>query len=413
MGSLAVGTIVAKNYFSFARVLANSFLSFHPHVPFFVLLADEEEGCFTPATEPFRLLRLDDLAIPHLRRCRFHYSQQELTYAATPYLLHHLLEEGFSRVAFLKQESLVLGDLAPIFAWLDRRSIVLTPHLLAPLTGQGGAARALNILLSGVYNVGFLGISDTSIARQFLLWWQERMFSQCRHAVGQGLHYEQRWLDLVPAYFADVQILRDPGFIVGHWNLPERDVRLVNNAVLVNGQPCRFFRFSGFNPDQPQAVTRYSPRLTLANVGPATTLFQRYRSLLEAAGYYQTKAWPYAYGRFDNGVPIPDLARQLYRELGDAAESFGDPFQATPPHSYFRWLNEPSPDLPKGCQTVNRLWQAVYQRRPDVQRAFPDLFGADHRTFLDWTEQSGLKEHGIPAEFLVKKKGAAVAPQKI
>lgn len=54
-------------------------------------------------------MHLGDLAIPNLPRLCFQYRQQELTYAATPYLLAHLLERGFAGACFFKQESLVLN----------------------------------------------------------------------------------------------------------------------------------------------------------------------------------------------------------------------------------------------------------------------------------------------------------------
>ncbi|HWM77956.1 MAG TPA: hypothetical protein VNS56_10285, partial [Methylomirabilota bacterium] len=46
----------------------------------------------------------------------------------------------------------------------------------------------------------------------------------------------------------------------------------------------------------PHAVTRYSPRLDMSNVGPAAEVFRRYLALLERAGYQETKDWPYAHG---------------------------------------------------------------------------------------------------------------------
>jgi hypothetical protein len=61
----AACTIVAKNYLSFARVLARSFHAHHPDLPFFVLLADEVDGYFDPAQEPFQLIPFCDLDIPH------------------------------------------------------------------------------------------------------------------------------------------------------------------------------------------------------------------------------------------------------------------------------------------------------------------------------------------------------------
>ena len=124
MQSVAVATIVAKTYLSFARVLAESFHGLHRDVPFFVLLADETDGYFDPSHEPFHIVRLSELDIPHPERFRFHYAQQPLTYASTPYLLAYLVRHGFSRLIFIKQESLVLGDLTPVFDILEHTSIV-------------------------------------------------------------------------------------------------------------------------------------------------------------------------------------------------------------------------------------------------------------------------------------------------
>ncbi|HEX5720725.1 MAG TPA: hypothetical protein VF179_31515 [Thermoanaerobaculia bacterium] len=379
MGHVAAGTIVAKSYLSFARVLARSFQEHHPEVPFFVLLADEVDGWFDPAAEPFHLLRLSDLGIPRLERFRFHYTQQPLSYAATPWLLSHLLDQGFDSVAFFKQESLVLGDHTPSFEKLETCSIVLTPHLLAPV----GPERELNILLSGVFNIGLLGVSEK--AREFLTWWQDRVFAHCRHDVAKGMHWEQRWIDLVPALFEDVCILRDPGANVGHWNLPERD-----------SLSCRLLRFSGFSPDDPMAPTKYSTRLTMADLGPAAALFDRYRTLLEESGYHETRIWPYAYGSFDNGVAVPDLARRMYLDLGEEAAAFGDPLQSGSPNSYFQWLNQPVDP----SSAITRLWQAIYHERPDVQSAFPDLLGSDSEAFRNWAAHFGIREHGIPEAFI-------------
>ena len=337
MGNVAVGTVVAKRYLSLARVLAESFHLQHPGIPFFVLLSDEVDGYFDPGSEPFRMLRLRDLAIPNLARFRFRYSQQELMYATTPYLLMHLLDRGYSGAAFLKQESLVVGRLSPVLDLLRRHAIVLTPHLLDALEGSSAAARECNILQSGVYNVGFLGVGGTPTARAFLGWWMERLYEHCHHDVPHGMHFEQRWLDLVPAYFPDVHVVRDPGFNVAHWNLPERKVTVSGDRVTVDGHPGRFFRFSGFDPESPDAVTRYNDRLRMSDIGDAAQIFRRYVRLLESAGYDETKTWPYAYDHFHDGRPISGRARRLYRRLGSGAERFGDPFAAAGSDSFQRW----------------------------------------------------------------------------
>ena len=359
MSTLAAATIAAKRHLSLVRVLARSFREHHPDIPFFVLLADEIDGHFDPSAEPFQLLHLRDLAIPDLSRFCFHYRQQELTYAATPYLLAHLLERGFDSACFLKQESLVLNDLGPVLERLSSHSISLTPHLLKPLIGDDRHERELTILQSGVYNVGFLGVTKTETTRKFLHWWQDRLYQYCRHDIARGMHYEQRWLDLVPGFFEDVYIVRDPGFNIGHWNLPERSIGGSGYHLTAEGETCRFFRFSGFDPENPSAVTRYSSRLQTANLGPAAIVFTRYLELLEAAGYHETKTWPYAFDYFDNAVPIPDVARELYRSLEDDAVRFGDPFRTIDSESYFDWLKQPEEAGSGPSQSLRPLWQAI------------------------------------------------------
>ena len=400
MSNLAAATIAAKRHLSLARVLARSFREHHPDIPFFVLLADEIDGYFDPSVEPFQLLHLRDLAIPNLSRFRFHYRQQELTYAATPYLLAHLLERGFDSACFFKQESLVLNDLGPVLEHLSSHSISLTPHLLKPLIGDDRHERELTILQSGVYNVGFLGVTKTETTWKFLHWWQDRLYQYCRHDIARGMHYEQRWLDLVPGFFEDVHIVRDPGFNIGHWNLLERNIRWSENHLTADGETCRFFRFSGFDPEKPSAVTRYSSRLQMANVGAAAPIFARYLELLEAAGYHETKTWPYAYDYFDNAVPIPEIARELYRSLEDDIVRFGDPFRTAGATSYFNWLKQPAEITSGPSPSLRPLWQAIYERRPDVRAAYPDPHGVDREGFRRWIQNSGAAEHGIPKDFV-------------
>jgi hypothetical protein len=346
--NLAACTIVAKPQLSQARVLAESFHRFHPDVPFFVLLADEVDGYFDPAREPFQLVPLDALAIPEPRNVRFHYTQQELTYAATPYLISYLLGRGYGRVAFFKQESLVTGDLSAALTLIGPHSIVLTPHLLDPLTGADRFARERNILQSGVYNVGFLGVAATPTSRAFLAWWQDRLVRHCLRDVPRGLHFEQRWLDLVPSYFADCTYVRDPAFNIGHWNLPERDVT------------PSFFRLSGFDPDTPDAITRYSPRLTLASLGPTSAFFRDYAARLKAAGWDETRTWPYAFDAYADGTAIPDAARTAYRELGpQQREQLGDPFAA---RKWFTRHARRSRGIRNLAARVLRVWRAHRER---------------------------------------------------
>jgi hypothetical protein len=374
-------------------VLAKSLREQHPEVPTIVVLVDEIEGRFDPGAEPFEILPIEALGIPNLRDIRFRYSGRHVTIVAKPYLLGHLLDRGFNAAVFLDADILVLDELAPLLAAAAAHAIVLTPHLLGSLSGDQAVARELNILQSGVYNGGCFSVSENAEARRFLSWLGTCLQTHCLHDVAQGMHFDQRWLDLVPTFFEDVSILRDARCNVAYWNLPERYAEAGNG----DRAPYRFFHFSGFDPEQPRTVTRYSRRFDMGTIGPASALFERYAELLERSGYGETRTWPYSYDRFDNGVPIPPLARRIHLELETSANAFGNPFHTGAADSYFRWLNSPAPEV-QGA--VTRFWELVYRRRPDLQGAFPDLSGRDHRRFLDWIVANGRLEHAVDEAFI-------------
>jgi hypothetical protein len=394
---MAACTIVDKRHLPLARVLAQSFLAHHPGIPLYTLLADEPAGGIDLDAAPGHMLPWSTMPSPWREQLPMRHLQPELSYAATGLLLAHLLESGLRRIVFLKQETLVLGPIDTLFDALDRHSIVLTPHLLDPLESDDGAARELNVLQSGVFNGGVVGISATASGRRFVEWWRDRTAVECRHAIGEGLHYEQRWLDFAPVFVSDCLILRDPGYNVGHWNLPERRVTVSNGAVSVDGTACRIFRFSGYSPDTPDVVTKYSSRLTRHTVGDAWMVFERYRAALEQAGWAEAARFGSAFDAFDNGVAVPGIARAIYAQLGEEVGRFGNPFR-TGPGSFFEWLTASS-RAAVGGQPVSPLWRWIYDQREDVRRVYPDTEGPHGAGFLEWAHTFGMRELQLPEAF--------------
>ena len=391
----AACTIVDKRQLAHARVTAGSFARHNPGIPFFTGLADRVDGAYDPAAEPFTTIELAALGLPAEAGMPFRLADDELAYATTPFLIEHLLDRGYDRVLFFKRESLVTGDHAASLELLEDASIVLTPHLLTPLAGEE-SERELDVLLAGTYNVGFLGIAESPAARAMLRWWQERLREHCRHDVMGGLHFEQRWVDLVPGMFDGVRVTRDPGASIGHWSLPERRVEVDGEDVRVDGRPCRLVRFSGYDLDHPGAATRYHDRLAVADAGgDAAALFRRYRELVLAAGHAEARALPYAFAAFDNGVAVPAVARALHARLGPRAAAFGDPFATAGPGSFWAWLTGADEEL----GGVTRLWASVVRARPDVHAAYAGADGLDLRGLGGWADNTGRAEHAIPDGF--------------
>jgi len=342
--SVAVGTIVTKSHLPYARTLAGSIHALHPGVPVHVLLADTVDGYFEPADESFELIPLEAMAVRNLRALCFWYPRLQLTIALKPQLLRYLLDRGYEAAVFMDADILAVSGLDPLFHAAREHAVVLTPHLLSAPTGLRRFSRELDILRAGVYNGGCVSVSQRRGGHAFLAWWEDRLTTHCRYAIAEGMHYDQRWLDLSPGLFDDVHVLADEGCNVAYWNLPERDLTA-----------CRFFHFSGFNPDQPTAVTRHFPYPTMDDIGSARQLFERYVVLLHQQGLETAKQWPYGYECFDNGVPIPALARETYLDMGAQSAAFADPF-STGAGSFFEWLTNlrPLPAPVLGAYNPNR-----------------------------------------------------------
>jgi glycosyltransferase involved in cell wall biosynthesis len=378
-----------------ARVLANSFRKHHPDIPFFVLLVDRVDGCFRPEREPFTLIPFDELPLQNRYQLAFKYDIIELNTAVKPCFLEHLFKAyGVGKVLYLDPDILILRSMSALFDLLDRRSIILTPHLLTALEEDGHEPSDETILRAGTYNLGFLGLANNDTTGTLLKWWQNKLSEACQSAPERGMFVDQKWMDLTPGLFDGVYILRDAGYNVAYWNLPSRSTEMRGETVLVNQRPCYFFHFSGFDPDYPDRVSKHTTRLTMDKIGGAAGLFHKYRDLLARSGHNKCKKWPYAFDAFANGVKIPAMARQLFQELGDQAGQFPNPFNIRGPRTYYRWLTE---DIGgnEGAVGISRLWYEVHQRRLDVRSAYPDPMGAHRDLFLEWIVRSGFSESQI------------------
>jgi glycosyltransferase involved in cell wall biosynthesis len=332
----AACTIIAKNYLPMARVLCDSWRRFHPDCPMFVLFLDSPQGFFRPEDEQFRSVFVSDLQIRNLPGFLFKYSVLEASTAVKPYLLNRLLRRySVDKLLYLDPDILIFESLDGLRAALSEANLLLTPHLLSPLPNDGRGQNEHEILQAGSYNLGFLGIRNSLESRRFLRWWSDKLYHQCIVSFENNLFVDQRWVDMVPGLFQGVEIVRDPGYNIAYWNLHERSISL-DNGVCVNGQPLRFFHFSGFNPDKPSTISKYQDRYGMADIGEAHKLYDLYRRRLIESGWEDCKDWTYTHDFFENGVKVPAEARRYYWSLGPNVEHLGNPFT---------WLNHPQ-ELP-------------------------------------------------------------------
>jgi hypothetical protein len=317
MNELAICTVVAKNYLAYARCLTDSFLAQHPEGQVFVLLVDEIEGEFEPAEERFTTILAKNIGIPNFDQMAFRYFVYELSTAVKPYFFEYLFHHyGCRKLCYIDPDILFFQRLDEISQLLENYGLVLLPHLTGFLE-DGYQPDELAILKSGAYNLGFLGMAQHPELETFLHWWQRKLYKLCLGEQERGLFLDQRWMDLVPTLFSSVYIYRHPGYNVAYWNLNHRSIEATENGYRVEGEPLKFFHFSGFNWPDIEVVARYQNRYTLSDLEHLRPLFSHYRDELTAHGHERMCRLRYIYDYFDNGMYLPSFARYLWRELDE------------------------------------------------------------------------------------------------
>jgi glycosyltransferase involved in cell wall biosynthesis len=171
-------------------------------------------------------------------------------------------------------------------------------------------------------------------------------------------------------------------------------------GTFANGDPLCFFHFSGFDPDNPRAFSKHQDRLTLDDLGDGRRIVNDYRRLLLENGYAECKKWPYAYGYFDNGRPIPDMGRAVHHESAEFARQVSDPYSDEGYRAFVLVWNTFVSGPGGRFMGITRLAYRIYNARADVQSAMPDLFNGDLLRFLHWCLSSGRTEHNLDDEYL-------------
>lgn len=400
-----VFTIIARNYLAYARVLAGSLARHNPAARLQVVVLDDPDRAVGP--EPsFDVIRPNELPFDppsDLYTMAAIYDVTELATAIKPWVFEHLFDQGASVAIYLDPDTEVFDSLGPLEALAREHGTLLTPHVTEPLPRDDKRPDERDLLLAGIYNLGFLALSADA-AKTFLPWWQERLRRDCLNDPAQGLFVDQRWIDFAPALF-DPLILKDPGYNVAYWNLAHRLLTRDGERILVNGRPLRFFHYSGFSPRAPHLLSKHqhaSLRIRLSDVPLLAELCERYAAALEEAGFADCSALPYGFAATAGGLPLDAWARRALRrtyvadEAGKGAPSFPNPFSPDGAADVVHRLLRPSPHAPRVPLYLGEIWSA----RADLRIAFPRIESVDAKRFLAWVRTQGVREHDIPPELI-------------
>ncbi|HVZ21979.1 MAG TPA: glycosyltransferase family 4 protein [Vicinamibacterales bacterium] len=393
----AVFTIVSLNYVAFAQTLMESLRATHPDWDRFVLIVDKRDP-MPDLGALFSSVLVEDLPLPLKNEFLFRYGIMELNTAVKPWMFERLRGLGYRRIVYLDPDILVTDRFEDVERLLNGGATgVLLPHLTAPID-DGRYPGEIDIMRAGTYNLGFLALGDTPAVDPFIKWWQRKLEFEAASDVERGLFTDQKWMDLAPALFEGFAVLRDPGYNVAYWNLPHRPVARTTNGWTAAGRPLRFFHFSGFDPENPKPFSKHQDRFTLDTIGPARELALEYAALVLGHDHAGWRAIPYAYGTFDDGTPIPEPIRALYRENANLRARAGDnPFANAPAFI----LGE--------VDGLPAILRGAWLKYPHLRKVFPDPLGSSRRSFYAWFVDAGADEMRVPKAFVEPVRRALVS----
>jgi glycosyltransferase involved in cell wall biosynthesis len=403
--ALEVCTIIAKNYVAHARVLAKSLAEHNPDGRLWTLVIDDFSRYLDPAQEPFEVLTPADIDCEPFTRMALRYTVLELSTAVKPWLLRHLLARTGVPVTYLDPDIKIYGSLARLEQLAADHGVVVIPHNREPIPPDGLKPSQVDIMIAGVYNLGYVSLAPRQEVDRLLDWWSERLRRDCRVDPVWGYFVDQRWFDLVPGFMPDLAIAREPEYNVAYWNIHARRLSRDGDGYKVDGRPLAFFHFSGFDADHPLVLSRYQNRVDVLADPVLEQLLAEYAGEVNREGHGVSRKWPYSYGALGDGTKVDDTLREMYDEFAD--EQGGhvpSPFTLEGVSAFAQWLNAQAPDAPAG---ISRVLARAYRDRPDLQRAYPDLAGAGRAGLLRWVEEYGKREMSMLAWKMTNTNGSA------
>lgn len=327
--SMAVVTIVSRNYLHFANVLMNSVAAHHPESQRYVLVMDQKTGASETMANA-EILHPEDLIPDQLERTvqQAIYQPYEYACALKPKLMLRALESA-DQVFFLDPDMQVFQPLTAATETLDKSAgVLLTPHRVTAPAYEDRELFEWALHAYGAYNAGFVAV--TSAAKPFLEWWDSHLRRDCISDLDRFLWLDQRIIDLAPGFF-DVDLFKDLGYNVGWWNLSERPLRKEGGTWYAGPEPLVLMHFSGVRAtnglrDYPQLI--HSPKNPIASDRQHLDFIQeledQYIADLQAQGFALNAKIPYGWNETPGGRRLSDSDRRGYRDAVLRAEAAGE-----------------------------------------------------------------------------------------
>ncbi len=302
-----------------ALTLGASFEQHHPGQLFVIGLADDPARLPAGFQCPYPLITAADCAadIPTLSAL---YTPTEFRASIKPVFIQAALSRypDEADLLYADPETFVYRPLTAVYEQLRTATVLLTPHITRPPDDAGWPdEKALQNV--GLYSAGFLAFRRGAETARLLAWWQDRVREHAFIDPCAGLWTDQIWLMHWLAFFEGVRIIKDAGWQLALWNLPERRLTQTPDGWRANDAPLLFANFRGLQ-NMDAGFFPYQTRIRLASRPELQQLLTTYRTNLLAHELPVLRAVRPAFGLRREPVVLrgwQKLMTQIARQLTD------------------------------------------------------------------------------------------------
>ncbi|MBN1622863.1 MAG: hypothetical protein JXN10_08435 [Clostridia bacterium] len=352
-------TSITTNYMAKAKVLCSTLKQYNHDARFVLVVAGDIPENIEPSDDMFdHILSMDEIrGIKDPWIFKFKYNVTELCTALKPFAAKQIIEDyDTDRVVYLDPDIMVFGSFEKVEEILETKSMVFTPHQTS-FEKETSFIKSNEILFlkRGTMNLGFFGVRNDEEGIRFLNWWAERLQDYCFDDNYElmdmlsidgllGLFTDQKWIDLVPSYFDNYHILKDPGYNMCTWNMNSRNVAANHGKYMVNGRPLVFFHFSGY--DSGGHINELNRNIAANPTNFAVIdISKTYTDKLSEADQERFGDLCYTYAKYDNGKSIRNFERKILLIRTDIQEHFPNPFDTSSDICYHNWVRRTYRDL--------------------------------------------------------------------
>jgi len=249
------------------------------------------------------------------------YDMIEFNTALKPFFINYLFNKGYEKVIYLDPDIYVYNRLDVALEKLENHSAIVTPHQLSPVARLNNYVPYIqweqSALQTGIFNLGFIGVSNSVEGRAFIDWWSNRCRYMCFMEWQSGLFFDQKWVDMAIAYFPSIHILRHEGYNTAVWNIHSRVISDEGGKVINGKVPLVFYHFSSIDIFNKDLISKHDRSLMLTSRPDLCELFRLYREKVTNNAYTYFSTLPYAFGKFSDGNVIEVVERRFYITIAD------------------------------------------------------------------------------------------------